>query len=667
MVHRLAVASDHRSLGLSDLTISMRWPSFQRVRLFARRFLGARIAVIVTGLIAATLAPLLIIVLGLFVSLLADGGRLRTPIAQRETADALAGRAADRVDAEGAVYIDRGLLPIVWRNHRTLLGGPLVKAYRAWPALQTNGPCLLTLMGVGWLLAMLLTLVLWVLEVSIQSLAVSVISRISVAVQQQAVRLGSSDWLSSRRFGPTDLLTETSESLRRGLVAWWRVVPHSLALIASLLILMLVAQIWLAIAALVVCCLAALILTSMHRRARQRAKLAGDRASQHAPLLVESLRQARLMGGVNDADINATYATEVARLRKLAVAQHTAVAGIGPLVLFFGLSGAILILLLVGVNALQDPPQMTLAGTVVLLASLCWMGHPLLRCLRLLRCMPDCESASDELLTYLDRDPAVGQVAHAQPLNRLLRGVELDRVSLADALGRRLLDQVSLKFPAGSNVSIVASDSVTPAAIAGLIPRYYDPVAGRIQFDGADIRLATLESLRGQVCVLLPDNVLWTASVRDNIACGDDRFSLTQITDAAKAAQAYDFIESLPQGFNTIVGAHGTWLDPTQVVRVALARVLLHDPAVILLEEPAETSDPRAGELMDAAIAHVGKNRLVIILAGRVSTLRTSQRILLFHDGQLHAEGTHLDLLQTSDLYRHLNYVRFNDFRGTVQ
>jgi ABC-type multidrug transport system fused ATPase/permease subunit len=259
------------------------------------------------------------------------------------------------------------------------------------------------------------------------------------------------------------------------------------------------------------------------------------------------------------------------------------------------------------------------------------------------------------------------QVDAAQPLDRLRQAIKLDNVTIANRHGHRLLHNVSLTIPAGTKVAIVASDPQTPLALAGLFVRFYDPAAGRVLYDDHDICQATLDTVRGQAVLVVAEGPLFPGSVTDNIVCGNSGFTSLQVSDALKHAQAEEFVRSLPQGINTPISGQDTMLKADQAFRIGLARSLLREPSVLVVQEPEGEFDATVSGQLNTAFEQAARGRTMIVLPSRLATLRSAEHVFVFHEGKLHAEGTHSELLQNSELYRHLNYVRFNPFRGKVQ
>src|SRR5262249_17920735 len=151
-----------------------------------------------------------------------------------------------------------------------------------------------------------------------------------------------------------------------------------------------------------------------------------------------------------------------------------------------------------------------------------------------------------------------------------------------------------------------------PFALAGLLPRFYDPAAGRVTFDGQDIGRATLASLRSQVGVLMPGRILVTGTVSENISCGDQRLSAREVIEAARQSLAYDFIQSLPHGFDTVVGEHGLHLSAVEALLVGIARVLVHNPAVVIVGEVADRYDATTEDALMSALDRLAANRTLL-------------------------------------------------------
>jgi ATP-binding cassette subfamily B protein len=213
-------------------------------------------------------------------------------------------------------------------------------------------------------------------------------------------------------------------------------------------------------------------------------------------------------------------------------------------------------------------------------------------------------------------------------------------------------------------VAIVGPEDREKHSLVYLIPRFLDPNTGEIRIDGRNLRWVTLDSLRAQIAIVLQHNLVFNDTVANNIGCGDSSFTLPRIVEAAKVAHAHQFISKLPQGYDTHIGEMGHHLRIGQQFRIALARAILRDPALMIIEEPHTPLDDDTKALIDDTFSRVLAGRTTIFLPHRLSTIRGCDRVFLLVNGRIEAVGEHKELLAQNDLYRHLQYLEFNEFAG---
>lgn len=595
--------------------------SFARVRGYLPRWDGGLWVVYTTGFLSALLWPAMVIVLGMIVELLVTNGHAQ---------------------------------------HGTGLG-LLIKRY---PELANKELCLFILLGVGLALGSAECLLLYFLDRSVKRAAQRATTRLRGELRRQAYHLAGSELFGAKETGLIALFTERMEIVRQGLVAWWSTVPREIVRLALLVALALMLNLWLTLAAVLLAVLIWRMLVWLQAGWKYRQELHDDRAALLRSMLIDSLRQVRVVRGyMLDDTPGQPFDETLLRYHQAALARHQSEAGVEPLIRFVVLCGAGLILGLLGLNLFRVPPRIGVDEAVMLYAALFCAYQPLTRVLRLPANLVRADGAAAEIFHYLDREPGVGQIPDATPLDPLMEQIELTDITLLDGSGHKLLDEVSVQIPARSRVAVISLEPRAPVALAYLLPRFYDPYHGQVLFDRKDIRYATLGSLRSQTALVMQEGLLFTGTVAENISCGDETYSHAQIIEAAKRVRAYDFVQRLPQGFFTVVGEHGMRLNNSQQVRIGLARALLRDPTLVILEEPPDEMDGPTAELFDQAVHEIAERRTLLVLPSRLSTLRRVDRILLLHDGRLHDEGTHSELLQRSDLYRHLIYLRFNAFR----
>jgi subfamily B ATP-binding cassette protein MsbA len=221
--------------------------------------------------------------------------------------------------------------------------------------------------------------------------------------------------------------------------------------------------------------------------------------------------------------------------------------------------------------------------------------------------------------------------------------------------GRKLvLSNISLKIGVGEMVALVGMSGVGKSTLADLIPRFYDVTSGKITIDGMDIREATLQSLRSQIGIVSQHTFLFNDTVKNNIAYGDPSRDMDHIVAAAQAAHAHDFIMAMPQGYDTVVGEMGMKLSGGQRQRLAIARALLKDAPILILDEATSSLDTDSERLVQEALENLIVRRTTLVIAHRLSTIRKATRIVVLVDGSIVEEGSHEELLARPSEYNRL-------------
>lgn len=532
-----------------------------------------------------------------------------------------------------------------------------------WPFFGTHEQCLVVLVLVGASLAVLECVVLVILQHAVARRAVRVGSQLRLAIHQQTFLLGPHELLGVARTRPEQLFSEATGEICRALAMRWRILPQSVVTIGCLSLLAAAVNFWLTLLA----CLLALCTVRWYGKAQRNAAEQEQFWRTRAETLQNALRQtlslARLRAGYHlDQQSPEQFAAQLQPLEAAELRYHTTRALIRPMLLLCSLLATAFLLFVVGMSQ-----QFTVAGTAFITAAFIAVFVESRRLVELRRALDTADEAARELFVFLDRTPAVHESPNATRLNRLHRELALERVTLANRDGRRLLDDVSLQLPADSLLAVLASDSETPLALGGLLVRFYDPAAGRVFFDGQDIRQAVLDTVRGQALFVPREGLVFAGSVAENVMCGHNGFTSLQVTDALKRARLYEFGESLPEGLATQLAAFDQRVPNPYAFRLGLARALVRDPSLIILDEPPGEWSDEINREHDEAVREARRNATVIVVPSHLGTLRQVDRIFLFHHGKLHDQGKHSELLQRSELYRHIIYVRFNAFRGDVE
>ena len=267
-------------------------------------------------------------------------------------------------------------------------------------------------------------------------------------------------------------------------------------------------------------------------------------------------------------------------------------------------------------------------------------------------------AAAERLFEVLDEPQEVTDRPGARCLQAVAQGLRFEHVSFR--YGHEwVLRDICLDIHAGEVVALVGTSGGGKSTLADLIPRFYDVEQGRICVDGADIRAITLQSLRAQIAVVTQFTFLFNDTVRNNIAYGGPSRPLEEIVATAKAAYAHEFIAALPHGYDTVVGELGVRLSGGQRQRLAIARALLKNAPILILDEATSSLDNESERLVQAAIERVMTGRTVLVIAHRLSTIQRADRIVVIQDGRIVEEGGHEELLAHNAQYRKLYDLQF--------
>ncbi len=270
---------------------------------------------------------------------------------------------------------------------------------------------------------------------------------------------------------------------------------------------------------------------------------------------------------------------------------------------------------------------------------------------------------ADRLSELLDADVSIRQSPNAKPLKRARGQVAFDHVSFAyaSAPDRPTLQNFNLHVEAGQVVALVGATGAGKSTIANLLIRFYDVTAGRILIDGIDLRDVRLEDLQRQFALVPQESVLFVTTLRDNIAYGRPGASEAQITAAARAANADEFIRRLPMGYDTVVGERGATLSGGQRQRIAIARALLRNAPILILDEPTAALDAESEEVVMSALERLMQGRTTFIVAHRLSTIRDADLIVVLDQGRVVEQGGHADLIRRGGHYARLVQLQRGD------
>ena len=261
-------------------------------------------------------------------------------------------------------------------------------------------------------------------------------------------------------------------------------------------------------------------------------------------------------------------------------------------------------------------------------------------------------SAGQRLYDVLDAESPVTEKPDAVPLPRAAGHVAFENVSVSYDEAGSAVRNIDFEAQPGQIIALLGGPGSGKSTIAHVIPRFYDVSEGRITIDGYDIRDVTLSSLRQNVGIVMQDAFVFADTIKDNIAYGLDDVDMERVVEAAKTAQLHDFIEELPDGYSTWVGERGITLSGGQRQRLAIARTILLDPPVLILDDSTSSVDMATEHRLQQALDHVIKGRTTFVIAHRLSTIRSADLILALENGEIVEYGAHDQLLERNGFYR---------------
>jgi ABC-type multidrug transport system fused ATPase/permease subunit len=626
------------------------------------------------GFVQSLLLVALLGIIALFLAVMASRGEARFP---SNELNRLPGWVISRntgEDARLSVFRDTGVFPLAARNllsdnivHRFAARG-LMAMTDVLPSLRSNVGALATLLGLGLACVMLIAFVAIWRRTAIARAATEVAAALRRQIHRQMYRLGQSS-LPTEGVGPViNLWTREVNDIRDGVIADMDATPRLHVLAAGLLLIALLVSpiltIFLASLGIVVY----LIARVLDRDARQANEVALRDASVQLCLLHEDLGLLRTVRiyGVGEYD-RQRFDEHLERYEKADARRITTSLPLNPSTgLLYG-AGLAIALGVLGYSVVVNE-QISLATMLILLVTLAGLAYPIAEWLRMKSATRHANRSARGIFEFLERRPELHQNVGAHFLNALKEHISIENVELESRSGRRLLEGASVEIPAGSRTAIMGEEDDAKLALACLIPRLLDPRSGRILIDGHDLRDVTVDSVRAQVATVLQADLVFTDTVLVNIGLGDPMNTLPRIIEAAKVAHAHHFIQDLPHGYDTMIGPLGHYLKPDEQFRVALARAYLHDPSILIVEEPKAPLDEHTRHFIDDTLSRLSIGRTLIIIPHRFSTVQSCDHVIVLHSGRVEDTGTPERLQNESKMFRHLAYTEFNEFsNGEIQ
>lgn len=525
------------------------------------------------------------------------------------------------------------------------------------------------LLATSFGIIVLSSLCLYIVYRQIQAAAVAFEVSLIEKLRHHAKELATVRTLSAQQQALTDCLDYHLPRVRSSLTRWWRTIPrHVVQLVACVLIAFLV-QPMLALLTLIATGLVVLVYRFVDRVRRTSLPVVRERAAQQRGALIDLSLKGPLLESVHDErEVQRRFSEQLAHYRKDAVRSLTSSAWKTPTVAMAAGLLACLFLFVIAVQVLRSEMSFSVAGGFTF--SLCLVGAAVSaqRIQRTVRDMKTIETAAEELETFLGQRVEKFESEDLKSIERVAQQAELEHVTVQDSRGRKLLENVSAVFRPGQLIGVVASQRLQAHALVELLMGLGRPVSGRMLVDGELVSDLQPDCLAQCAHWVASDGALVTGSLRDNLIGAAPRGEEARLTEIVKATKLTEVVQQLPDGVTTIVTPNDDRLTSDATFRIGLARAALRNPSVIVVEEPEARFDQAVEQqTLDAMRSLVKHSTITVVLPQRLLTLRQCDVVVMLHEHKVADTGTHADLLQRNELYRHLNYLKFNPFQAVPQ
>ncbi len=418
----------------------------------------------------------------------------------------------------------------------------------------------------------------------------------------------------------------------------------------------------LAIIALVVFPVAVIPIVKFGRKLRSYSTRSQNAMAEMSTILLETITGTRIVKAFNMEDHERQrFSKENRRLFGILIKSVRVRAISHPLMEFLGGVGIAFIVFYGGYNVIQG--KSTPGTFFSFLAALLMLYEPVKRLSNVNNTVQQGLAAAVRIFDVLDTVPEIRNQPGAKPLTSISQEIEYRDVSFRYEEDR-VLRNINLRIRVGEMVAFVGASGGGKTTLVNLLPRFYDVTSGKVLIDGVDIREITVESLRSQIGIVTQQTILFNDTVRNNISYGKVNEPFDEVVKAAEAAYAHGFIQSLPKGYDTVIGEQGVKLSGGERQRISIARALLKNAPILILDEATSSLDSESEIEVQKALEFLMQGRTTLVIAHRLSTIRKADRIMVISNGTIVEEGTHEELLAKSGEYKKLYLLQVRDSEG---